>query len=506
MNAPPPLTPVRVRWILLVTILASSVVFIDMTIVNLALPVMQLDTGSSFRAMQWVIEAYVLFLTALMLTGGGLADAFGRRRMMCTGAVIFGIASIWAGLSGSAASIIAARALQGVGGALLAPASLAIVSAAFPPGERGRALGLWAAFSAVSIAFAPPLGGLLIELWSWRAVFFVNVPLLALVLLIAPWQVPESADYARGNDIDWWGSLTAIASLGLLTFGLLNAGESGLGNSLVITCLVGAVAFAIAFVMAERHAKSPMLPLSMFASRRFSGLNMMTLVLFTAVGAVMFFLPMTLIQSLDYSALQAGGAMAPSMLVMFIVAPQIGRFTDRFGPRLPLVIGPCLSALSYVLLANTTDANFLRGMLLPIMLMGLGFGTWVTPLTSAVMSAAGDDRAGIASGINNAVSRLAQLLAIAFLGLLAATTFNATLDIQLVAAGFDADAIASLAGERIKLGAMSAPSTLPLELHDALGRAVATSFRQAFAEVAYTSAALCIVASVIGFWAIRRPA
>jgi MFS family permease len=483
MNAPPPLTPVRARWILLVTILASSVVFIDMTIVNLALPVMQLDTGSSFRAMQWVIEAYVLFLTALMLTGGGLADAFGRRRMMCTGAVIFGIASIWAGLSGSAGTLIAARALQGVGGALLAPASLAIVSAAFPPGERGRALGLWAAFSAVSIAFAPPLGGLLIELWSWRAVFFVNVPLLALVLLIAPWQVPESADYARGNDIDWWGSLTAIASLGLLTFGLLNAGESGLGNSLVITCLVGAVAFAIAFVMAERHAKSPMLPLSMFASRRFSGLNMMTLVLFTAVGAVMFFLPMTLIQSLDYSPLQAGGAMAPSMLVMFIVAPQIGRFT-----------------------ANTTDANFLRGMLLPIMLMGLGFGTWVTPLTSAVMSAAGDDRAGIASGINNAVSRLAQLLAIAFLGLLAATTFNATLDIQLVAAGFDADAIASLAGERIKLGAMSAPSTLPLELHDALGRAVATSFRQAFAEVAYTSTALCIVASIIGFWAIRRPA
>lgn len=336
--------------------------------------------------------------------------------------------------------------------------------------------------------------------------FFVNVPLLALVLLIAPRQIPESADHARGNDIDWWGSLTAIASLGLLTFALLHAGETGLGNSLVVACLIGAVAFAIAFVFAERHAKSPMLPLSMFASRRFSGLNIMTLVSFTAVGAVMFFLPMTLIQFLDYSALQAGGALAPSMLVMFIMAPQIGRFTDRFRPRLPLVIGPCLSALSYVLLANTTDADFLSGMFIPIMRMGLGFGTWVTPLTSAVMSAAGDDRAGIASGINNAVSRLAQLLAIAFLGLLAATTFNATLDVQLAIAGFDTDAIASLASERIKLGAMSAQPTLSIELHDALSDAVATSFRQAFADVAYTSAALCIAASVIGFWAIRRPA
>ena len=374
MNTPPPLTPARARWVLFVTILASSVVFIDMTIVNLALPAMQLDTGSSFRAMQWVVEAYVLFLTALMLTGGGLADAFGRRRMMCTGAVIFGIASIGAGLSDSAGTLIAARALQGVGGALLAPASLAIVSAAFPPEQRGRALGLWAAFlSCLGRESHHRLGGLLIEVWSWRAVFFVNVPLLALVLLIAPWHISESADLTRGHKVDWWGSVTADC----LTW---------IAHVCVIACR-GSRAWRRAGDLlpfrrcgvrnrfrygGATRAQFPMLPLSMFASRRFSGLNLMTLVLFTAVGAVMFLLPMVLIQSLDYSPLQAGAALAPSMLVMFIIAPQIGRFTDRFGPRLPLVLGPCLSALSYVLLANTTDPLYLSGVLVPNHAHGIG--------------------------------------------------------------------------------------------------------------------------------------
>ena len=504
MNGPPRLTPAQARWTLVVTILASSVAFIDMTIVNLALPVMQLDMGSSFRSMQWVVEAYVLLLTALMLTGGGLADAFGRRRILCVGAVVFAVASISAGLASSAETLIAARALQGAGGALLAPASLAIVSSSFPPGERGRALGLWAAFSAVSTAIAPPLGGVLIEFWSWRAVFFVNVPILALVLFIASRQVPESFDHERGTSIDLWGALTAIGSLGLLTFALLRAGESGLNDPLVVACLVAAMAFAAAFVSAEQRAKSPMLPLSMFRSRPFTGLNLMTLVLFTAVGGVMFFLPMTLIQSLGYSALQAGAAMVPSMLVMFVLSPQIGRFVDRFGPKLPLTIGPLLSAVSYVVFANTTEAAYVDGMLVPIVLMGIGFGTWVTPLTSAFMSAAGDERAGVASGINNAVARLAQLLAIAILGLLAAMAFNAALDIRLLAAGVPSEAIESLADERIKLGAMRAPAAFPAELRDALSRAVAASFREAFACVAYASAGLCIAASAIGYWSVRR--
>ena len=214
MSSPPPLRGAQARWILPVTILASSVAFIDMTIVNLALPIMQLDMDASFRSMQWVVEAYVLFLTALMLTGGALADAFGRRRILCTGAVVFGVASVSAGLASSAEALIAARALQGAGGALLAPASLAIVSSSFPPGERGRALGLWAAFSAVSTAIAPPLGGILMEFWSWRAVFFVNVPIVALVLVIAPWQVPESFERQRGAGIDWQRRYSTPAWIG----------------------------------------------------------------------------------------------------------------------------------------------------------------------------------------------------------------------------------------------------------------------------------------------------
>jgi EmrB/QacA subfamily drug resistance transporter len=499
------LTKSQARWVLAVTILASSVAFIDMTIVNLALPVMQIEMGSSFRSMQWVVEAYVLFLTALMLTGGGLADAFGRRRMLCIGAAVFGVASVCAGLAQTSEQLIVSRALQGTGGALLAPASLAIVSSSFPPGERGKALGLWAAFSGISTAIAPPLGGLLLEVWSWRAVFFVNVPVVLIVLLIAPWQVPESFDDERGSGIDWAGSVTAIGALGLFTYALLRAGEAGISDPLVLGCLIGSVFSTIGFVMIEKAVRAPMLPLELFASRRFSGLNAMTLALFTAVGSVMFFLPMTLMQAYHYSPLEAGAATMPSMFVMFVMAPQVGKWVDRHGPALPLIAGPLVSALAYVVFASVDNPDYLSGVLVPVMLMGCGFGAWVTPLTSSVMSAAGDDRAGIASGVNNAVARMAQLFAIAVLGLLAANAFNAALDVELVKLAMPEHLVAALAEERIKMGAMTAPDGFPVEYVAPLESAVAQSFRNAFGTVAWAASGLCVVASALGAWSLKRP-
>ena len=338
------------------TILASSVAFIDMTIVNLALPVMQADLGATFQSMQWVVEAYILLLTAFMLTGGGLADRYGRRRILCVGALLFLAASVAAGLSANATELIVARALQGLGGALLAPASLAIVSSSFPPRERGRAVGLWAAFSGVSTALAPPLGGVLIEMWSWRAVFFINVPILATVLLFAPWRLPESVRCKAGSGaatLDWVGALVACAALGALTLALLRCGQWGIFDPVVIGSAGAAIILLCIFVFVEKRAAAPMVPLEIFAARAFLGLNIMTLVLFTAVGAVMFFLPMTLLQSLQYTPIEAGAALIPSMLVMFAVSPAMGRFSDRYGPRLPLIIGPCISALAYVVFAAT---------------------------------------------------------------------------------------------------------------------------------------------------------
>lgn len=501
------LSAAKARWTLGITILASSVAFIDMTIVNLALPIMQRDLGATFQDMQWVVEAYILLLTALTLTGGGLADAFGRRKLLCIGAFVFLVASVMAGLATSTPMLIAARVLQGVGGAMLAPASLAIVSSSFPPEQRGRALGQWAAFSGVSTAIAPALGGILIELWSWRAVFFVNVPLLLAVLWLAPRRLTETRrvrDVVRGagKQVDWAGGLSAIAALAPLTYALLRAGQQGLGDPGVIAGLVMAVFMFAVFLRVEQRAAAPMVPLQLFRSRSFAGLNLMTLVIFTAVGGVMFMVPMVLIYSFGYSPAQTGAAVIPSMLAMFVLAPRVGRYADRAGPRLPLTIGPLISAAAYLLFSQTTSPDYLSGVLAPIVLMGVGFGIWVTPLTSSVMSAAGERNAGIASGINNAIARLAQLLAIACLGIIATVVFNGAIDIELSAMGLPAQALGLLEEQRELLGAMSVPDGFPAEYALALESSVRVAFREAFAAVCLVCAALCCIAAALGRWSV----
>ena len=495
------------RWTLGITILASSVAFIDMTIVNLALPVMQRDLGATFHDMQWVVEAYILLLTALTLTGGGLADAFGRRKLLCIGAFVFLVASVMAGLATSTPMLIAARVLQGVGGAMLAPASLAIVSSSFPPEQRGRALGQWAAFSGVSTAIAPALGGILIELWSWRAVFFVNVPILLAVLWLAPRKLSESRraredDRSVRTQIDWAGGFTAVAALAPLTYALLRAGQQGLGDTGVIAGLVASAVMFMVFLHVERRATAPMVPLHLFRSRSFAGINVMTLIIFTAVGGVMFMVPMVLIYSFGYSPAQTGAAVIPSMLAMFVLAPRVGRYADRVGPQLPLTIGPLISAVAYVLFSQTTSPDYLTGVLAPIILMGVGFGIWVTPLTSSVMSAAGERNAGIASGINNAIARLATLLAIAGLGLVATVVFNSAIDTELTAMGLPAQAWSLLDEQRKLLGAMRAPDGFPGEYAVALESSVRVAFREAFAAVCLACAALCCIASVVGRWSV----
>jgi EmrB/QacA subfamily drug resistance transporter len=493
------------RWILVITIGASSVAFIDMTIVNLALPVIQREMLADFMAMQWVVEAYMLLMTSAILAGGALADSIGAKRTLGAGALLFTAASVAAGLAISAEMLIGARALQGLGGALLAPASLAIVTTSVSPDRRGRALGLWAAFSAVSTALAAPLGGVLLEWWSWRSIFFINVPILLAVLMLSRRHLAPDSQSASLREVDFFGASLAVLGLGALTFGLLRAGTTGFADSIVgLALLTSAIAMTL-FVRVQQRAAHPMLPLELFDSSAFTRLNLMTLVLFMAVAAVMFFLPMMLVQAYHYSPVQAGAAMMPSMFMMFMLAPLSGRLTDRFGAQALLTIGPLVSASAYLLFALREDPTYWSGVLVPTMVMGAGFGLWVTPLTSAVMAAAGDHRSGIASGINNAVARLAQLLAIACMGLLAHAVFNVRLDEILATTTLSQTWLVALENGREYLGGMRPPGGMGESDQKLVSDAVATAFRSAFGAVAAASAALAVLASLIGLRALPKP-
>ncbi len=366
-----------------------------MTIVNLALPVMQAEMSASFQSMQWVVEAYVLLLCALMLTGGGLADTFARRRILLLGASIFLVASVAAALAATPEWLIAARALQGVGGALLAPASLALVSSSFAPAERGKALGLWGSLLRDRHRFRPTAGRLADRVVVLACRFLYQRTNTGCCVVGRAVQVTreQRTTFAR-NTYRLAGAVLAVVTLLPLTFALIHAGAYGMSDGWVWLSAGLSLGAGTGFIYWERRASTPMLPLAIFRSRAFSGLNVMTIVIFTAIGAVMFFLPMVLMQAFHYSPAEAGLALVPSMVAMFVLAPWSGKFADQVGPRPPITIGPLISATSFVWFGHADVSQYVAGALFPILLMGAGFGTWVTPLTPAVMTAAGERNAG----------------------------------------------------------------------------------------------------------------
>src|SRR5438270_3039344 len=322
--APSPVTSSSTKrnsgaWILAATILGSSMAFIDGTVVNVALPVLQRDLQATVSDVQWIVEAYSLFLAALILVGGSLGDHYGRRRIFAMGVVIFAVASVWCGLSPNTTSLIIARAVQGIGGALLVPGSLAIISASFDSKQRGRAIGTWSGFTAITSAVGPVMGGLLVQYASWRWVFFINVPLAVMVLIVLFWRVPASLNEALGEHakLDWWGAFLATLGLGGIVFGLIESNNLGLGSGQVLLSLAIGVAALIAFILVEARSKSPMLPLNLFQSRTFSGANVLTFLLYAALGASLFFLPFNLIRVQGYSPTAAGAANLPLLLLMF---------------------------------------------------------------------------------------------------------------------------------------------------------------------------------------------
>ena len=421
-------------WVLVATILASSIANIDESVINVALPAIETDLATSIVTIQWLVNAYTLCLSALLLVGGASADQFGRRRFFIIGVSIFAAASLWCGIAPSLTQLISARAAQGIGAALLIPCSLALIGATFDENERGKAIGTWAGFSAVATAIAPLLGGWIVDHFSWRWIFLIN-PLLALpTIWIAYRHLPESRDPEAKPGLDWRGATLVLLGLGALIYGLIAAPISGWRDPIALAALTGGLTALTAFVWVEYGSSAPMLPLDLFRSRTFSAVNLLTLLLYAALGGVIFFVPFALIQVGGYPATFAGAAFLPFTVLMAALSRWSGGLLDRFGPRLPLVIGPAIAALGIAVMALMVERGSYWQFVGAIVILGFGMVVTVAPLTTTVIDAVPAHRVGVASGVNNAVSSVANLLAVAILGGIAVATLNHALDRDLQSA------------------------------------------------------------------------
>ncbi len=411
------------RFVLAATVLASAMAFIDGTVVTIALPVIQTDFHATFPQMQWVVNAYTLMLGALILVAGALGDRVGRRRIFVIGIVIFAAASLVCALATNVGILIAGRAVQGIGGALLVPQSLAIIAAAFPREVRGRAIGFWAAASAITTSLGPPLGGFLIDTMSWRVAFLINLPLSAAALWLTFSHVPESRDDSASGPLDWTGSALVAASLGALTYGLTTLSGEGASMAAVFPALVLAAVGLFAFWRVERRAANPIMPGILFRSRAFLVANILTLFLYGALSGVLFLLPFDLIERRGMPASAVGAVLLPFGLIIGLLSRVSGGLADRYGARNFLVLGSLVVAAGAAGLAFNIE-NYWVGVFVPVIVMALGMAAVVTPLTTVVMNSAPDTQSGAASGVNNAASRIAGLIAVSALGAAAGQIFR----------------------------------------------------------------------------------
>jgi EmrB/QacA subfamily drug resistance transporter len=501
-----PCTEASGPWILAATILGSSMVFIDGTVVNVALPALQTKLNATVVDVQWVVEAYALFLAALLLAGGSLGDHFGRKRIYTIGVTVFALASIWCGLAPNIGQLIVARAAQGVGGALLVPGSLAIISASFDYESRGKAIGTWSGFTAITAAIGPIVGGWLIENVSWRAVFFINVPLALIVLTLVFTHVPESRD-EESRGLDWVGAALATISLGTIVYGLIESSRLGFTHPAILITLAGGVFTTIVFLIYEARTRNPMLPLTLFRSRNFAGANLLTLFLYCALSGALFFFPLNLIQVQGYTATAAGAALLPFILIMFLLSRWSGGLVKRYGAKLPLVIGPIIAALGFVLFtlpgAESREGSYWVTFFPAVVVLGLGMAVSVAPLTTTVMSSVKESRAGIASGINNAVSRTAGLLAVAVLGIVMLHSFNNHLDRRLQTLELPPEVKQALDKQRTKLAGAELPENLDPSLKAAMKQAIDESFVAGFRRVMAVAIVLSLLSALSAWWLIE---
>jgi EmrB/QacA subfamily drug resistance transporter len=493
------------RWILAAAILGSSIAFIDGSVVGVALPAIQSDLNATVADMQWTTNAYMLMLGALILVGGSAGDHYGRRLIFVVGIILFTAASVWCGLAPDATQLVLARGVQGIGGALMVPASLAIIGAAFPRNERGAAIGTWAGFSALTTALGPLLGGWMIDTFSWRPIFFLNVPLAVITVAITLWHVPESHDRTAGRSLDWGGAALATGGLGGIIYALIEAPERSWSDPTVVIPLAAGVALLILFVLLESRLRHPMMPLDIFRSSTFSGANLLTLFVYAALSGGLFFLPFNLIQVQGYKATEAGAVFLPFTLMMGILSRWSGKLIDRYGARKPLIVGPLITAIGYALFALPgIGGSYWTTIFPPMVMLGLGMTITVAPLTTAVLSTVSEDQAGVASGINNAVSRIAGALAVAVLGIVAIASFSSALDERLSAASIPAEARTAMLAQEHRLADATPPQNLDAATRQSIKQAVDLSFVHSYRIIMLLSAAITLGGSIVA-WLMIEP-
>ena len=482
------------RWTLVAAVVGSGMAFVDGTIVNVALPAIQRAMNATTADAQWVMESYALLVSALLLVGGVLGDHYGRRRVFVIGAVVFTLASLGCAASASVAWLIGMRALQGFGAALLIPGSLALLSSAYPKERRGAAIGTWSAFSGITAAIGPVLGGFLVEHASWHWAFLVNLPLGILLVVVCFWRVPESKGMNSGH-IDIAGAVLATIGLAGIVYAFIEAPLQGWFSAGVMTSVIVGIAGLMTFVIVEMRIAAPMLPLGLFRDRDFAGANLLTLLLYASLGGSMFFVPLNLIQVQGYGATAAGASLLPFIAIMFLLSRWTGRLVDVVGARLPLIVGPTIAAAGFALYALPgVGGSYWTTFFPAACVLGLGMSITIAPLTTTVMNALDPALAGTASGVNNAVSRVAGLLAIAVFGIVLTQGFDAALQAGL--SGIPTDVVQSVMAQKAKLAGIQVTN-------DAARQVIDAAFVTGFRRVMLLSAGLAVLSALAAGLMIR---
>ena len=494
------------RLTLVACVLGSAMVFLDGTVVNVALPALQDDLGASLSEQQWVVESYMLTLSALLLVGGSLDDLFDRRAVFAAGVVAFGATSLMCAVAPTVETLIAARALQGVAGALLVPSTLALIIATFPPEERGMAIGSWTAWAGISTVVGPLGGGALIDNASWRWIFAINVVPAAITLWLIAREVPKPADPPAGGRVDLIGGALCALGLGGTIFALIEQPHYGWNDPLVVGTFVGGAVCLVLFVLHERRTPQPMLPLGLFRERNFAVGNVTTLAMYAGLGGMMFLLGIYVQQVGGYSATAAGATFLPITALMFVLSKRFGALADRWGPRGFMAVGPIVAGLGMLLMMRVgAGADYVTELLPALLVFGIGLAITVAPLTAAVLAAVDDSRSGVASGINNAVSRVAGLLAIAVLGTFVSAQFDSSLDEKLADRALSPAAQSAVTDAKERPLAVARAGDAPPVERQAIAAASTDASVDSFRLGMAICALITIAGGVVAAVGIRKP-